>query len=352
MQIKTKRKIKVMSTILTVITSGVLYLYYRVKTGIILAADIQTLEDDFYFVEYKGDYGFDRFVTQGGASSDREVAEFAAKDLFKGLLYPRFLSKSFGCSTLVAKNQNGGYLYGRNFDWMQCKTMVVKSRPLKGYTSVSTVNMNFLDIGVKYDPRKVLSKILSMVSLYAPVDGVNERGLCVAVLMIDDGAVTAQNRGKPGLTTTTAVRLLLDRAADVEEAIRLLNQFDMHSSAGMMLHFALSDPTGRSVAVEYVNNQMVVTESPVVTNFYLAEGEKHGIGAEQAHTRYAILMERLLKCPVMNMEDVKEAMSSVDIRHFREFASTEWTIVYNQDSREIRYYHRGNYEKYDSFDCF
>lgn len=74
--------------------------------------------------------------------------------------------------------------------------------------------------------------------------------------------------GKPNLTTTTAIRLLLNQAADVDEALELLNQYDMHASMGMMVHFALADASGRSVAVEYVDNQMIVIETPVLTNFY------------------------------------------------------------------------------------
>ena len=62
---------------------------------------------------------------------------------------------------------------------------------------------------------------------------------------------------------------------------------------GMMVHLAMADKTGRSVVVEYINNEMLVTETPVVTNFYLAEGEKHGIGTQQSHRRYELLTERL-----------------------------------------------------------
>ncbi len=75
----------------------------------------------------------------------------------------------------------------------------------------------------------------------------------------------------------------------MDEAINLLRQYGMHASMGMMVHFAIGDNTGRGVVVEYVDNQMVVTETPVVTNFYLAEGSKHGIGSQQSHERYDIL---------------------------------------------------------------
>ncbi len=38
-----------------------------------------------------------------------------------------------------------------------------------------------------------------------------------------------------------AVRLLLDRAASVDEAVELLSQYDLHASAGMMVHFAIAE---------------------------------------------------------------------------------------------------------------
>lgn len=346
---KIKKSVRILLIALMMILAGAAYIFFRIRAGIDQAVNVQKLEDGFYYMEYEPDYGFDRFLEQGGAASDLDVAKFVGKDLFKGLVYPRFLGGSFGCSTLSVRSRSGGMMYGRNFDWMECTSMVVKSKPENGYASVSTVNMDFLSLGMDYNPEEMVSKIVSAAALYAPMDGINEKGLCVAVLMIEDSAVTEQNTEKPDLTTTTAVRLLLDKAADVDEAIQLLEQYDMHSSAGMMLHFSLADKNGRSVAVEYVNNEMVVIETPVVTNFYLAQGDKYGIGTEQSHTRYDILMDSLAEQPAMDMEEVKDAMSSVSKNNFGEFASTEWTIVYSQDTGEIRYYHRENYDNYYSF---
>ena len=87
--------------------------------------------------------------------------------------------------------------------------------------------------------------IKTIAALYAPLDGMNEKGLCVAVNMISDNTTIEQNSNKPDITTTTAIRLLLDKAANVEEAIALLQQYDMHASMGMMVHFAISDVSGK-----------------------------------------------------------------------------------------------------------
>ena len=67
----------------------------------------------------------------------------------------------------------------------------------------------------------------------------------MAVLRIGDERQT-RIREKVDITTTTAIRLMLDKAADVEEALALLEQYDMHSSAGSCYHFQISDARGKS----------------------------------------------------------------------------------------------------------
>ncbi len=111
------------------------------------------------------------------------------------------------------------------------------------------------------------------------------------------------------------------------------------------LESVLLTNSGRSVVVEYIGNEMVVTDTPVVTNFYLAEGEKHGIGTEQSHERYEILMSLLDKTERMDMAGVRDALDRVSKDNFGEFESTEWSIIFDQADGQAVYYQRGNYEK-------
>ncbi len=289
-------------------------------------------------VRYEGDSGLDAFLKQGGAASDGEVVTFLGS--FLGGTVPSIRTGGFGCSSLSVPSPEGHALFGRNFDWNACEALIVQSVPAEGYASISTVNMGFLGSYLNKFP----AQARTLAALYAPLDGMNEKGLCVAVLMIQDNASINQNTGKPDLTATTAVRVLLDKAANVEEALALLAQYDLHASMGMMVHFALSDAEGSSVAVEYIGNEMAVTETPALTNFYLAEGEKRGIGTTQSHTRYNILTDALKKSPSMTLEQVRDAMDSVSKDNFGEFESTEWTAAYDQSTGEVRYYHRENYQ--------
>lgn len=307
------------------------------------------LEDGFSTVRYEGDYGFDKFIKQGGASSDTEVIKFLSRYMLLGANNLSFKTAGFGCSTLSVKSPERYALFGRNFDWQECNALVVSSKPSNGYASVSTVNMDFITSGYGSLLNSLPDKVRTMAALYAPLDGMNEKGLCAAVLMIEDSDTINQNTEKSDITTTTVIRLLLDKAANVDEAISLLKQYDMHASMGMMVHFALADKEGHSVVVEYVDNKMIVTETPIVTNFYLAAGEKKGIGTAQSHTRYDILTKQLSNIKTMNMEEVRDAMDSVSKHNFNEFESTEWSIVYNQSSGKVCYYHRENYKKVYTF---
>lgn len=315
-------------------------------------SEIVELENGFSAVRYDGDYGFDEFLAGGGASSDGEVVEYLANNLFSDLNLGDLLGGIFGCSTIAVQSPNGDALFGRNFDWENCEAMVVESYPENGYASLSTVNMDFITQNVGGGMVSMalnLDQVKTLAALYAPLDGLNEAGLAVSVNMIQDSAAIEQNTDKPDITTTTAIRLLLNQAGNVDEALELLGQYDLHGSMGMMVHFAIADSTGHSVAVEYVDNEMIVIETPVLTNFYLAEGEKQGIGTQQSHERYDILLNQLEETPQMGMEDVRDALDSVSKDNFGEFESTEWSIVMNLSAGEARYYHRENYNQNYTF---
>ncbi len=117
-----------------------------------------------------------------------------------------------------------------------------------------------------------------------------------------------------------------------------------------MVHFAIVDASGRAVAVEYIDNAMSVVETPVVTNFYLTEGEKYGVETEESRLRYQILTERLSEKSAMEMDDVRDALDAVSKHNFNSvFASTEWSVVYDQTNGEARYYHREDYSRFFPF---
>lgn len=302
---------------------------------------IEELQDGLSYAVHTGDDGFADFIQAGGASSDREVVSFLTDHLLQGDNLFQMLTGG-GCSTIAVADETGDRYFGRNFDWYDCNALIVKDEPEEGYASISTVNLDFITqaAGARLpDQAKVLA------SVYAPLDGMNEEGLAISVNMIEDSDTIAQITDRPDLTTTTAVRLLLNEAADVEEALELLRSYDLHASFGYMIHFAIADRNGRSVAVEYVGNQMSVTDTPVLTNFYITEGEKYGIGTVQSHERFQILQEALENHPEMSFNRIRDTLSDVSKEHWHDGETTEWSVIYNLTDGSARYYHREDYSK-------
>ena len=114
---------------------------------------------------------------------------------------------SFGCSMIYTQDENGTYFFGRNYDWAECETMIVHTKPENGYESVSTCCIDFLGFGDKYAPDgSMTERMQSIAAIYVPLDGMNAKGLVVADLTAGDDEETYQRTGKVNLTTTTAIR--------------------------------------------------------------------------------------------------------------------------------------------------
>lgn len=319
--------------------------YFLFREQLAAMRSIEKLDEGLYAMTYVGDYGFEEFLAQGGAASDAEVGAYLTEFLSHGFYKVEPETQAQGCSTIQAQTESGELYFGRNYDWKDCTAMIVTTKPRDGYASVSTCNLDYLDFGEGYLPEGFLNQMLSLAAIYVPLDGMNEKGLCVADLMIDVPEGTAQDTGKSNLTTTTAIRLLLDRAADVDEAVALLEQYDMHSSAGLMHHLALADAEGNSVVVEYIDDVLYVTETPVVTNFFLTEGEKQGIGSMQSKRRFEILEDELAEKRIDSAEHMKDALQKVSQGAMgEEFELSVWSIVYDQKEKTVNYCFRENYE--------
>ncbi len=168
-----------------------------------------------------------------------------------------------------------------------------------------------------------------------------------ADLIIEDAGETHQNTEKIDLTTTTAIRLILDNAATVEEAIKLLEQYDMHSSNGAMHHLAIADSYGNSVVVEYIDNEMYVTPTQFVTNFFLTDGKNYGFGSESSKIRFNILSDIYNQNNgVLEEDDIKSALISVSqSKSFDSGWISQWSIVFNQSDKKIKFYHCEDYDK-------
>lgn len=330
---------------LVIVAVGAVAFMFRHEIATV--ASIRKVNDyPMYTMDYDGDYGIDEFLEQGGASNDAELIEFVVQHLMKGLPITIELP-DLACSTFNATTPEGEAIFGRNFDLSYSPSMLVRTDPDDGYASISMVNLGFLGYGDDKLPDSPTSSITALAAPYAPLDGVNEAGLAVGVLLIDTDP-TNQQTDRVDITTTTAIRLMLDKCATVDEAIELLGRYDMHSSANSCYHFQIADASGTSVVVEYIDDEISVLEADDVTtagapaegqtymaatNFLLTPGEYDFGGGQD---RYAIVMEGLTAADgVLTEEAAMDLLAACaqepHLNSRGEESATQWSVVYNLD---------------------
>ena len=312
------------------------------------AMSVEKLDDGLYYREYRGDDGFDELIARGGGRSSGELVGFVMNFLSKGFYNPPITPApaQYGCSALTARTPEKEVLMGRNFDFSSATGMVLHTIPKKGYETITTFNTEFFGFGSDWLPEGFANQYMALSGLFFALDGINEKGLAVADLMAGDDAVTHQNTGKPALTTTSAICYLLKNAATVDEALELLRGIDMNSDIGSAHHYAISDASGKSVVVEYVDNEFVVVESPAVTNHYLCE-QKLNVGLYEGDRRYDFLCKQYEDAGgSLDLRQLTTAIASVSQPPAQgDRLGTAWTMVMNLTNPSVTYYSRRHFDK-------
>lgn len=304
------------------------------------------LSDNLYFAEIKGDDGFEGFLEQGGAISSEGVAKYLDGFLGRGPFGKTKVTISpvaGACTAFQAKHPDGHYVTGRNFDWNRCQILILRDKPEGGYASISTSNLDFLGFETGFKPEGMKNQIRALAAVFVPQDGMNEKGLVVADLAAGDNESTNQSTGKTDLTTSTAIRLLLNQASDVEESLELLRQYDMHSDIDKAHHLFISDINGHSVVVEWQSNEMLVKEVDALTNHYMC-GRSEGHG-DDSHLHSHQRLEKVLKAleaagGVLNADQARDLLKDA------QESDTEWSIVYDQTKAGVlseKFYLRKNF---------
>jgi len=304
-----KRVLKVLAIVLVVLLLllGAL-LYNRVRT-------LATLEkvDDFplYVMHYKGTYLFDMFVEEGIEWGPyRKLYEAVSPE---------------ACTSFAAEEAEGGVVFGRNFDWRHRASLLLYTDPPGGYASVSMVDLFYLGLegmqSIPWSKRAVL-----LATPYAAVDGMNECGVAIA-----QNAVPRRNTptdpNKPTLLNSQIVRLVLDRASDVNEALTLIGQYNVEF-VGNPVHFHVADAAGDSAIVEYLDGgiNIIRDDEPwqVSTNYLFSEQIQPDCW--RYNTARTMLDEAGGKVSQNRAMELLEAVKQ---------NSTVWSVVYNLSSGSI-----------------
>lgn len=291
-----------------------------------IAQDMSHGDGYTYEMTISGDYYFDEFLEQGGATSDQELISFVTEKITKELIPMTIEESEIACSSFTARTEDGDYLLGRNYDFDQTNTAIVHTNPGNGkHASISTIDLQFIGIDPKKGVNGISDKIKLLAAPYVPLDGVNDAGVSCGIYMTYQGKETVptdQNTERPDLTSTTMLRMVLDYADNVDEAIEMIAKYDLHDSAKTSYHYMIADAEGNSAVLEWVNGtdqtdndgskrelQITRNELPYqsVTNFILAPGYYEANDEQAGLDRYEYLMGKLNASNGV-LEDEEEAM--------------------------------------------
>ena len=312
-----------------------------------------------YRMEYKASYDLDD-VIENDIDENAELLDYVVGRIGKGL--PLHINSSqvadeegVNCTSFQALRDDGdGFFFGRNYDFYKNPTLVTVSHPKKGYASIAVSDMSHFGYSLEKLPTSLGAKLNCLAAIYAPVDGINEKGLCTSIMALPRQA-SQQDTPKHDVGTTIIMRLWLDRCATVEEALALLETVDVRHDAavGAGYHYLVADASGDCAVVEFDKEDgwktMIVRKAPdtnymLVTNHLLSEkyyttepdpavGNPHSKSWWRYETAGAFLAEH---DGILTLEQAQECLALV---HWKDLVwedgtveDTQYSNVYDQST--------------------
>jgi penicillin V acylase-like amidase (Ntn superfamily) len=260
--------------------------------------------------------------------------------VFSAILCSLALDVAKACSTFCLR-QDASVVFGRNYDFdtgigvvlVNQRGVLKTSLPKSNSTSISWVSaygsVTFNQFGKEY-----------------PMDGMNERGLVIALMWLD-GSVYPAADDRPALGVLEWIQYQLDRYASVVEVIA--HAEETRVSGGTPLHYLIADAGGDAATIEYLGGALVVHHgatlpAPNLTNdsyerslqylrgfsgFGGTRGMPGGTGSLDRFVRTAML----LALPSDGQQPVDRALNI--LTSVAQPGSTRWSAAYDATHREV-----------------
>jgi Acyl-coenzyme A:6-aminopenicillanic acid acyl-transferase len=264
------------------------------------------------------------------------------------------LPEGSGCSATwyaPSATAEGHGLLGRNYDfftigWGQLAALLTGQTPPEGERPMSDRPYVVTSRPSEGGPA---TTIITMNELDSCMEGINEHGLAVALLLADARSASTPEDAGPqvGLSSVQLPRFVLDTCATVEEAKQALltaKQYDL----GIPLHYLIADRSGRAFVWERTAGGVdhIVDaggEALCVTNHQLhqpvdpADPPRDDAESMLTYQRYRHLAERAKTGPT-SKAGLRELLDEVrfDARQAGGFPlRTLWRTVFDLDERTM-----------------
>lgn len=277
-----------------------------------------------YTMTYYGDYGLKNYLNN-------------QTNLF--LPVTAKINDGYMCTCFTAQGTDSCTLFGRNFDWHAKIALMLFANPPDGYASMSMVHLTGLGYSCSYPLEDKHNQDALLSSPFWPVDGINECGVAIGGMAVDH-VEPPYNPNKKTLNRMIIMRLVLDYAKDLDEAIQLLNKYNF-VFPNDPLHFIICDAAGNSAVVEFLENELKVVRSKdnfqVSTNTILYNNKMpetadfHPYNADTwSKWRYAKVYEELKSREgIITKDEALNTLKSAAVN------ITMWSAVYNTKTCEM-----------------
>jgi len=182
---------------------------------------------------------------------------------------------SDACTRILWNDNKLGVFVSRTMDWPESTEPKLVVFP-RGTRHDGGLIAHGPERVVKENPAKWAAKYGSLVTTVyglGAVDGVNEKGLGIHLLYLNATDFGPRDPNKPGLHAGLWGQYVLDNAASVDEALRVLEKVQIvpveargHKAT---VHLAMEDASGDSAIVEYIGGKAVIhhgREYRIMTN--------------------------------------------------------------------------------------
>ncbi len=321
---------------LVIAIAGFLLFLNRAANPAPAAETIVRVDDHpLYVMHLAGDYGFKEFLKKGVTPQRTSSAAIQ--------------TSPWACTVFGALNAEWDKLLGRNFDWDKHPALLLFTDSPEGYASVSMVDIFYLGFtGQGEIPSSERERLRQ--AAYMPFDGMNEKGLAVGMMAVSD-VKPDYDPGKVTLSSLNLIRLMLDYAQNVDEALALLQNYNVDFSGGPTIHYLIADKSGHSAMVEYQDAQtskggvlILRNDQPwqVSTNFQFALEKPQG--ANSSCWRYNRVYQTLAQANgKLTQSEALTLLQNVSQD------STQWSVTYNLTQGTIQLVMDRHYDQVKTF---
>lgn len=169
-----------------------------------------------------------------------------------------------------------------------------------------------------------------------PCNGINEKGLVVEQASLPNTKYSEKS-GNGTVSCLEAIQYILDKFANVQEAIKGFEEFNISNQSGW-LHYFLADKTGDRAIVEFIDGQMNVYQEKemllLITNSRYESLCKDMPDNDTEYEQDSFNRFRIVKTELEKTR-IGTAQEAFDLLSLGKRKDTAWSVVYELNKDKI-----------------